>query len=873
MRQVLSPLIVGTLLLWGGSVVAAPPALHVDGTHLKDGRGRVVRLQGVNIPSLDWSSTGERLTQSIDIAMKDWNANLIRIPLSQDRWFGKVVGTPPSDGGTAYRKVVDSVVRQIASHSGYVLLDLHWSNGGQWGRNIGQHSMPDDNSLLFWKDMASRYANNPVVLFDLYNEPRDVSREVWHRGGNIEERNDDPKRGLRLKYHTPGMQTLLNTVRATGAKNVVVAGGLDWGYDLSGVVNGHALTDTKGSGVLYGTHIYPWKKDWDTHVTPTIAKHAVFVGEVGTKPWKQGDPPHENVYTPTWASQVISYINRHKLSWTAWSFHTSASPCLLTGWDYKPTNYWGIYVKAALAGKPLAPPALPVSIVHETSQEMLVNGAFTDSRAKWVVEEAGATGTAEVVQEGPGGKAALRLKVLTVGDRSWRLQVYQPKLPIEKGKRYALSFWAKAHQPGVITVNCMQNHAPWEHHGAVTEVSVPTEWKQIRFTFVGPWDDTNARITFTNLGTVPGQIYWLANCSLKETTVQARDTRGLTLAQLKDGGRDMSQYTYVADAAFAANLRKDPLVAKALPAMLGFQRESWEQGVVGQALIEAGERDTAIALAHASLVRVNQSGVVAALGGSTTDPLMLGDCLWWAASKTGDPKLVKAADDMLQFALQGAPRADDGTPYHQAKEREMWSDGSFTTPPFLAAAGRYDEAVAQLRGVHLRLWDRDKKLMRHRWSEPKQLYVNPKFWGGGNGWTAAALARILRSLPADSKPVRDQLTVMLRELLDGCLAHQRTDGLFYDEVDNPASFVETNLAAMLAYAIYESARGGWLPESYLHRADKMRVGVRAKVDGFGFVQGVAGAPHFDKPGISAEGQAFFILMESAARKAGRNAIP
>jgi hypothetical protein len=49
----------------------------------------------------------------------------------------------------------------------------------------------------------------------------------------------------------------------------------------------------------------------------------------------------------------------------------------------------------------------------------------------------------------------------------------------------------------------------------------------------------------------------------------------------------------------------------------------------------------------------------------------------------------------------------------------------------------------------------------------------------------------------------------------------------------------------------------------------MRAAVRAKVDQFGFVQGVAGAPRFDRPGVSAEGQAFFILMEASARKAGR----
>jgi rhamnogalacturonyl hydrolase YesR len=359
-------------------------------------------------------------------------------------------------------------------------------------------------------------------------------------------------------------------------------------------------------------------------------------------------------------------------------------------------------------------------------------------------------------------------------------------------------------------------------------------------------------------------VSWLVLKNLKPAA-----DRWCALCEFEAWGRDAAEFAYVPDAAFAAQLRHDPLVAKAMAAMMGFQRASWEQGVAGQALLEAGDRDAAVALARASLVYVNQNGVVAALNGSTTDPLMLGDCLWWSARQTRDAELVKAADNMLQFALQGAPRAADGTPFHQASSQEMWADGSFTTPPFLAAAGRPDEAVAQLLGVHRRLWDADKKLMHHRWSEKKQSLVGPAFWGGGNGWTAAAFARVIRSLPADRVAEREQLAVMLKELLDGCLAHQRPDGLFYNDVDNPSSFVETNLGAMLAYAIYESVRGGWLPESYLVRADQMRAAVRAKVDQFGFVQGVAGAPRFDRPGISAEGQAFFILMEASARKAGR----
>ncbi len=334
-------------LLPGGGACA--DALHVTGTHLEDSRGRVVRLQGVNVPSLEWSSTGEHVSQSVRVAADTWHATLIRVPLSQDRWFGKA--PEQTDGGARYRSLVDAVVQSVAGRGKYVLLDLHWSDGGQWGRHLGQHSLPDDNSALFWKDAAARYANNPAVLFDLYNEPRGVTWDVWQQGGDVVERNQDPTRGATLTYHSPGMQGILDTIRATGARNVVVAGGLDWAYDLSGLLDGHALNDGDGHGILYATHIYPWKRDWDVHVTPAARKYAVYVGEVGCEPAGLGAPAWQQVDPATWAPQALAYINQHQFSWTAWSFHPSAGPSLIGGWDYAPTPYWGTFVKAALARK------------------------------------------------------------------------------------------------------------------------------------------------------------------------------------------------------------------------------------------------------------------------------------------------------------------------------------------------------------------------------------------------------------------------------------------------------------------------------------------------------------------------------------------
>jgi rhamnogalacturonyl hydrolase YesR len=124
-------------------------------------------------------------------------------------------------------------------------------------------------------------------------------------------------------------------------------------------------------------------------------------------------------------------------------------------------------------------------------------------------------------------------------------------------------------------------------------------------------------------------------------------------------------------------------------------------------------------------------------------------------------------------------------------------------------------------------------------------------------------------LPAERQTDRERLSAFLKELLDGCLACQRPDGLFHDVLDQSESFVETNLAQMLAFSIYTGVPGGWLPASYVPAANRMRAAARSKVDQYGFVQGVCGAPHFDRAGVAAEGQAFFLMMEAAGTKFDR----
>ena len=130
-------------------------------------------------------------------------------------------------------------------------------------------------------------------------------------------------------------------------------------------------------------------------------------------------------------------------------------------------------------------------------------------------------------------------------------------------------------------------------------------------------------------------------------------------------------------------------------------------------------------------------------------------------------------------------------------------------------------------------------------------------------WAAAGLVRVIAALPAERAEDKQRMVAFLKKRVDGCLAYQRPDGLFYDVLDKPATFVETNLAQVLAYAIYRAVPAGGLSANYIPAADRMRQAVRSKMDEQGYVQGVCGAPGFDHARVAAEGQAFFILMAAA----------
>src|ERR1039457_1411042 len=191
----------------------------------------------------------------------------------------------------------------------------------------------------------------------------------------------------------------------------------------------------------------------------------------------------------------------------------------------------------------------------------------------------------------------------------------------------------------------------------------------------------------------------------------------------------------------AAAQIKDGLLERVAEAALAMQRHSSEQGILAQAFLDTGDRERVILMAKSAIVEKAADGRLAAIGGGATDPAMGGAAYWRAGEMTGDPQMQEAARGLLEFVLKKAPRAADGTCYHLFNSTEMWSDSYYTTPPFLAATGHYDEAMRQIEGSRKRLWSAGKKLFSHTWDDGRQQFRRPAFWGVGNGQAASGVTR------------------------------------------------------------------------------------------------------------------------------------
>lgn len=313
-------------------------------------------------------------------------------------------------------------------------------------------------------------------------------------------------------------------------------------------------------------------------------------------------------------------------------------------------------------------------------------------------------------------------------------------------------------------------------------------------------------------------------------------------------------------------------IKKVRNAMLAVQRYPWEQGVCMQALWEAGDTETAAAMAHDAVLRQLPDGRLAVTGGTpaVTDPAANGPGVKRAYELTGDEMYLRAAERMLGYLMKDAPRTENGILCHNEvsfhggfTEKQIWADSIYMAPPFLAEMGRIDEAYRQIKGMYRYLIDEKTGLLRHIYDAGSRRFVRDKRWATGNGWALMGMASVTDTAAARGrKDIADDLFTLSKGLLDCMLKYQLADGRFHDILDDDCSFIDGTGAMMAAVYIYRSIAGGMLPETCRPFADRTAETIEKYVDSFGIIHGVCGCPDFIREGTSAESMAAYIMMHA-----------
>ena len=362
----------------GGPAPAGLPSiagLHIVGNRILNSSGQAVQLRGVDYDGTEYmcldgnsgdiwdpTATGRGDAKlapnqaSIDV-LKTWGINAVRLPLNESCWLGINGATT---GGSTYTTSIATTTDLFISNGIAVIWDLQWVGPGTT-RADGQacsgsqfEPVPDlDHAPAFWTSAANLAKTRPSVLLDLYNEPwpdgsadSPLAWTILHDGASIT--------SCTPNYTSVGTQSLVNTIRGTGATNIIMVPGVGFTNLLTHWLDSaYRVTDSlnqiAASWHSYAVQTCAPMSCWTSVVQPVLNQVPVVTGEIG-----------ENDCQGTFVDPLMNWGDTVALNYVAWAWNTydcNGFPAVISDTDGTPTGF-GVEIRnhyLNVAGLPIPP--------------------------------------------------------------------------------------------------------------------------------------------------------------------------------------------------------------------------------------------------------------------------------------------------------------------------------------------------------------------------------------------------------------------------------------------------------------------------------------------------------------------------------------
>jgi len=265
-----------------------PPALHAKGNRLVNDQGEIVRLRGVMIPDPSRLDEQGRFNQELIAQIQATGANVIRVPVHPEFW--------QRDADYLWR-YLDPLVGWAGDAGIYVIIDLHFIGNLVTGAGA---QMPEldipavEFANQFWTLVAPYFSNAPHVLFEIYNEPADITPAEW----------------IVSSTH------LVELIRSLGAKQTLIIGGVEYSKDLSWVLD----NPLKDANLAYASHIYPSHSEsqWAHWFGDVAARNPVLITEWGFLDATKVDGPDYLAGSPqSFGEPLLAYLDELGVGWVA----------------------------------------------------------------------------------------------------------------------------------------------------------------------------------------------------------------------------------------------------------------------------------------------------------------------------------------------------------------------------------------------------------------------------------------------------------------------------------------------------------------------------------------------------------------------------